>query len=113
MERKVRYCTTEDGVRIAYCVAGRGQPVVWSIGVLASHVQREWDFDVLGDVYRAVASRFTLVRFDPQADGGEILVADTVRGRCSGKGLLFADRGEFVAKGFEEPVRVYEVRGRE
>jgi len=26
---------------------------------------------------------------------------------------LFADRGEFVAKGFEEPVRVYEVRWRE
>ena len=32
---------------------------------------------------------------------------------CSGKGFLFADRGEFVAKGFEEPVRVYEVRWRE
>jgi hypothetical protein len=26
------------------------------------------------------------------------------------KGFLFADRGGFVAKGFEEPVRVYEVR---
>ncbi len=22
MEREFRYCTTEDGVRIAYCVAG-------------------------------------------------------------------------------------------
>jgi class 3 adenylate cyclase len=37
----------------------------------------------------------------------------TVRGLCSGKGFLFADRGEFVAKGFEEPVRVYEVRWRD
>ena len=45
-------------------------------------------------------------------EGGEILVADTVRGLCSGKGFLFADRGEFVAKGFEEPVRVYEVSWR-
>jgi len=26
---------------------------------------------------------------------------------------LFADRGEFAAKGFEEPVRVYEVRWRD
>ncbi len=42
--------------------------------------------------------------------GGEILVADTVRGLCSGKDFLFADRGEFVAKGFEEPVRLFEVR---
>ena len=51
-------------------------------------------------------------RIAAKAKGGEILVADTVRGLCSGKGFLFADRGEFVAKGFEEPVRVYEVRWR-
>jgi len=24
MEREVRYCTTEDGIRIAYCVTGEG-----------------------------------------------------------------------------------------
>ena len=48
-------------------------------------------------------------RIAAKAEGGEILVADTVRGLCSGKGFMFADRGEFVAKGFEEPVRVYEV----
>ena len=35
---------------------------------------------------------------------------DDVRSLCSGKGFLFADRSEFAAKGFEEPVRVYEVR---
>ena len=29
-------------------------------------------------------------------------MADTVRGLCSGKGFLFADRGEFVEKGIEE-----------
>ena len=52
-------------------------------------------------------------RIAAKAEGGEILVADTVRGLCSGKGFLFADRGEFVAKGFEEPVRVYEVRWRD
>jgi class 3 adenylate cyclase len=51
-------------------------------------------------------------RIAARAEGGEILVADTVRGLCSGKGFLFADRGEFVAKGFEEPVRVYEVSWR-
>jgi len=28
MEREVRYCTTEDGVRIAYCVEGKGPPLV-------------------------------------------------------------------------------------
>jgi pimeloyl-ACP methyl ester carboxylesterase len=28
MGREVRYCTTEDGVRIAYCVEGEGPPIV-------------------------------------------------------------------------------------
>ena len=33
--------------------------------------------------------------------------------QTGGVAFLFADRGEFVAKGFEEPVRVYEVRWRD
>jgi class 3 adenylate cyclase/pimeloyl-ACP methyl ester carboxylesterase len=64
-----------------------------------------------GDLFGATV--ILAARIAAKADGGEILVADTVRGLCSGKGFLFADRGEFVAKGFEEPVRVYEVRWRE
>jgi class 3 adenylate cyclase len=35
-----------------------------------------------------------------------------VRSLCSGKGFLFADRGEFTAKGFDDPVRIYEVSWR-
>jgi class 3 adenylate cyclase len=58
-----------------------------------------------GDLFGATV--ILASRIAAKAEGGEILVADTVRGLCSGKGFLFADRGEFVAKGFEEPVRVY------
>ena len=61
-----------------------------------------------GDLFGATV--ILASRIAAKAEGGEILVADTVRGLCSGKGFLFADRGEFVAKGFEEPVRMYEVR---
>jgi class 3 adenylate cyclase len=64
-----------------------------------------------GDLFGATV--ILASRIAAKADGGEILVADTVRGLCSGKGFLFADRGEFVAKGFEEPMRVYEVRWKE
>ncbi|HEV8573428.1 MAG TPA: adenylate/guanylate cyclase domain-containing protein [Dehalococcoidia bacterium] len=63
-----------------------------------------------GDLFGATV--ILASRIAAKADGGEILVADTVRGLCSGKGFLFADRGDFVAKGFEEPVRVYEVNWR-
>jgi class 3 adenylate cyclase/pimeloyl-ACP methyl ester carboxylesterase len=48
-----------------------------------------------------------------RAESGEILVADVVRQLAAGKGFLFADRGEVLPKGFEEPVRLFEVRWRD
>jgi len=64
-----------------------------------------------GDLFGATV--ILASRIAARAEGGEILVADTVRGLCAGKGFLFTARGEFAAKGFEEPVRVFEVRWRE
>jgi class 3 adenylate cyclase len=64
-----------------------------------------------GDLFGATV--ILASRIAAKANGGEILVADAIRGLSSGKGFLFADRGEFVAKGFEDPVRLSEVRWRE
>jgi class 3 adenylate cyclase len=52
-------------------------------------------------------------RITATAKGGEILVSDVVRQLAKGKDFLFADRGEANLKGFDEPVRLYEVRWRE
>jgi class 3 adenylate cyclase len=52
-------------------------------------------------------------RIAAKAEGGEILASDVVRQLVAGKGFLFADRGETVVRGFEDPVRLYEVRWRE
>jgi len=49
-------------------------------------------------------------RIAAQAAGGEILVANVVRELAAGKGFLFSDRGEVDLRGFEEPVRLHEVR---
>ncbi len=38
---------------------------------------------------------------------------DVVRQLTAGKGFLFSDLGEVVPKGFEEPVRLWEVRWQE
>jgi len=84
----------------------QGEPLSVRVGLNAGEPIEE-DGDLFG------ATVILASRIAAQAEGGEILVADTVRGLCSGKGFLFADRGEFVAKGFEEPVRVYEVRWRD
>jgi class 3 adenylate cyclase/pimeloyl-ACP methyl ester carboxylesterase len=52
-------------------------------------------------------------RIAAKAEGEEILVSDTLRGLVAGKGFLFADRGDVALRGFEDPVRLYEVRWRE
>jgi class 3 adenylate cyclase/pimeloyl-ACP methyl ester carboxylesterase len=79
-----------------------GEPLSVRVGLNAGEPIEE-DGDLFG------ATVILASRIAAKANAGEILVADTVRGLCSGKGFLFADRGEFLAKGFEEPLRVYEV----
>jgi class 3 adenylate cyclase len=49
-------------------------------------------------------------RIMSHADGGEILVSDTVRNLVAGKDYLFSQQGEVDLKGFEEPVRLFDVR---
>jgi class 3 adenylate cyclase len=51
-------------------------------------------------------------RICDSADPGQILASNVVRELSAGKGFLFADRGETALRGFEDPVRVYEVRWR-
>ena len=60
--------------------------------------------DLFGTVVNLAA------RIAAQAAGGEILVAGVVRELAAGKGFLFADRGDVALRGFEDPVRLFEVR---
>jgi class 3 adenylate cyclase len=46
-----------------------------------------------------------------RAEPGRILAANVVRELAMGKGFLFSDMGDVVLRGFEDPVRLYEVRG--
>ena len=48
-------------------------------------------------------------RLCDQAKPGSILVAQVVRDLCVGKTISFVDRGDFEAKGFDEPVPLFEV----
>lgn len=60
-----------------------------------------------GDLFGATVIMAS--RIAGHANAGEILASDVVRGLCSGKGFLFADRGENVLRGFEDAVRLYEI----
>jgi class 3 adenylate cyclase len=68
------------------------EPVTIRVGLNAGEPIQE-DGDLFGETVILAA------RIAAKAEGAEILVADTVRG--------------FVAKGFEDPVRVFEVRWRD
>jgi class 3 adenylate cyclase len=52
-------------------------------------------------------------RIAAKAEGGEILASDVVRQLAMGKGFLFSDHGDVELRGFEDPVRLYEVGWRE
>jgi len=87
------------------------EPIRVRIGLNAGEPIAEDDPDGRSDLFGTaviVASRIAA-----QAYGGEILVSDVVRQLVAGKGFLFNDRGEHALKGFEDPVRVWEVRWRE
>ena len=47
------------------------------------------------------------------AKGGEILVANIVRQLAEGKDFMFGDRGEVALRGFDDPVRLFDVWWRE
>ena len=82
------------------------EPIMVRIGLNAGEPIAE-DEDLFGTVVNEAA------RITATAKGGEILVSDVVRQLVKGKVFLFADRGETNLKGFDEPVRLYEVRWRE
>ena len=52
-------------------------------------------------------------RICDHAEPGQILAADVVRQLVAGKDFLFADLGETELRGFEDPVKLWEVRWRE
>ncbi|TMG03125.1 MAG: adenylate/guanylate cyclase domain-containing protein [Chloroflexi bacterium] len=78
------------------------EPIHIRIGLNASEPIEEG-----GDLFGATVIMAS--RIAAHANTGEILASDVVRGLCSGKGFLFADRGENVLRGFEDAVRLFEI----
>lgn len=83
-----------------------GEPILIRAGLNAGEPIAE-DGDYFGTAVILAA------RIAAQAGAGEILASVAVRELCAGKNFLFADRGESVLRGFEDPVRMYELRWRE
>ncbi|MDP9239012.1 MAG: adenylate/guanylate cyclase domain-containing protein [Chloroflexota bacterium] len=69
MEPQIRYCTTSDGVRIAYTVTGEGPPHVFVTEPIVSHVQLEWSQPLFSRLLGRLARHNMLVRFDSRNSG--------------------------------------------
>ena len=79
------------------------EPILVRVGLNAGEPIAE-DEDLFGTAVIEAA------RIAAAARGGEILVSDVVRQLAKGKDFLFTDRGEVALRGFDEPVRLFEVR---
>jgi class 3 adenylate cyclase/pimeloyl-ACP methyl ester carboxylesterase len=78
-------------------------PIQVRIGLNAGEPVREQD-DLFGHAVQLAR------RVCDKAAPGQILASNVVRELVAGKGFLFADQGESALRGFEDPVRLYEVR---
>jgi pimeloyl-ACP methyl ester carboxylesterase/DNA-binding CsgD family transcriptional regulator len=68
MEQQIRFCTTSDGVRIAYATVGRGPPVVRVLGWF-THLELDWEALWVKAAVQAMASKYTYVRYDGRGMG--------------------------------------------
>ncbi len=114
---------TGDGIMASFGTASAALTCAMSMQLaLAEHNEREpassvrvriglnagepvaEDGDLFGTAVQMAA------RICARAEPGQILVANVVRELAAGKPFLFADHGDVVLRGFEDPVRLYEVR---
>jgi class 3 adenylate cyclase len=68
MGTQIRFCTTSDGVRIAYATLGQGPPLVRVLGWL-THLQVEVENQLWRTFIHALSRRFLFVRYDGRGVG--------------------------------------------
>lgn len=68
MRQRVRFCTSADGVRIAFAEAGKGPPLVRAAHWF-THIDLDWQSAVWRHWFEALSDGRTLVRYDPRGSG--------------------------------------------
>jgi len=66
--QEIRFCTTPDGVRIAYSSVGSGPPLV-KAGNWLTHIEHEWDSPVWRHWIHEISAHHQLVRWDERGLG--------------------------------------------
>ncbi|MBK9053654.1 MAG: hypothetical protein IPL78_22955, partial [Chloroflexi bacterium] len=64
--KEIRYFLSYDNARIAYAIVGNGPPLVWTATFLR-HLEFDWHSPIWQHWLAALASRYTLIRYDERA----------------------------------------------
>jgi pimeloyl-ACP methyl ester carboxylesterase/DNA-binding winged helix-turn-helix (wHTH) protein len=68
LRQQIRFCTSEDGVRIAYAVVGEGRPLVKAANWM-THLDFDWQSEVWRHWLEGLAHGRQLVRYDDRGCG--------------------------------------------
>ena len=68
MEQQIHFCTTHDGVQIAYGTAGQGPPLVKAANWL-SHLEFDWQSPIWRHLLREFSRDHTFIRYDERGNG--------------------------------------------
>ena len=68
MHQEIQYCTTSDGVRLAYSVIGKGTPIVRASHWL-SHLEYDLKYPVFRHLILGLAHRHSVIRYDTRGIG--------------------------------------------
>lgn len=68
LEQSIKFCSTPDGVRLAYAASGNGPPI-FKTGNWFTHLEYEWQSPVWRHVLVGLSEHRTLVRYDLRGTG--------------------------------------------
>ncbi|MGB7855591.1 MAG: hypothetical protein WBL48_06805 [Pseudolabrys sp.] len=68
MKQSIRFCTSSDGVKLAYAVTGNGPPLVMSATWL-THLEHQWRSLAWKPWLEALSRDHTLLRYDSRGCG--------------------------------------------
>lgn len=68
MEQEIRFCTTDDNVKIAYATVGSGPPIVKAANWL-NHLEYDWKSPIWRYMFEELARNQCVVRYDERGNG--------------------------------------------
>jgi DNA-binding winged helix-turn-helix (wHTH) protein/pimeloyl-ACP methyl ester carboxylesterase len=68
LRQEVHFCTTSDGVRIAYAEVGHGPPLI-KAGNWLNHLEYDWESPIWSPFLHTLAAERRLIRYDARGNG--------------------------------------------